>query len=47
MARQGFRVQSSRLPNKRPVKSKEKLMNIEHRTSNIERRIMYSVYFIL
>jgi hypothetical protein len=30
----------------RPVKSKKKLMNIEHRTSNIERRIMYSVYFI-
>jgi len=21
-------------------------MNIEHRTSNIERRIMYSIYFI-
>jgi hypothetical protein len=30
----------------RPVKSKKKLMNIEHRTSNIERRIMYPVYFI-
>jgi hypothetical protein len=31
---------------KRPVKSNEKLMNVEHRTSNIEHRIMYSVYFI-
>ena len=29
----------------RPVKSNEKLMNVEHRTSNIEHRIMYSVYF--
>ena len=29
----------------RPVKSNKKLMNIEHRTSNIEHRIMYSVYF--
>jgi hypothetical protein len=27
----------------RPVKSKKKLMNIEHRTSNIEHRKMYSV----
>jgi len=31
---------------KRPAKSRKKLMNIEHRTSNIERRIMYSIYFI-
>ncbi|CAB1080623.1 hypothetical protein D1AOALGA4SA_8303, partial [Olavius algarvensis Delta 1 endosymbiont] len=23
----------------------KKLMNVEHRTSNIERRIMYSIYF--
>jgi hypothetical protein len=29
----------------RPVKSNEKLMNVEHRTSNIEHRIMFSVYF--
>jgi hypothetical protein len=29
----------------RPVKSNEKLMNVEHRTFNIEHRIMYSVYF--
>ena len=29
----------------RPVKSNKKLMNVEHRTSNIEYRIMYSVYF--
>jgi hypothetical protein len=28
---------------KRPVKSKKKLMNIEHRTSNVQHRIMYSV----
>jgi hypothetical protein len=28
----------------RPVKSNEKLMNVEHRTSNIEHRIMHSVY---
>jgi hypothetical protein len=33
------RFQPSRRPNKRPVKSKKKLMNIEHRTSNIERRM--------
>jgi hypothetical protein len=26
----------------RPVKSNEKLMNVEHRTFNIEHRIMYS-----
>jgi len=32
----GFRFQPSRRPKKRPVKSKKKLMNIEHRTSNIE-----------
>jgi len=24
---------------------KKKLMNVEHRTSNIERRIMHSIYF--
>ena len=29
----------------RPVKSNEKLMNVEHRTSNTEHRIMYSVYY--
>ena len=29
----------------RPVKSREKLMNVEHRTSNIERRIMWSARF--
>jgi len=29
----------------RPVKSNEKLMNVEHRTYNVEHRIMYSVYF--
>jgi len=28
-----------------PFKSNERLMNIEHRTSNIEHRIMYSIYF--
>jgi hypothetical protein len=39
----GFSAASGR---ERPVKSKKKLMNIEHRTSNIECRIMYSVYFI-
>ncbi|CAB1079329.1 hypothetical protein D1AOALGA4SA_7043 [Olavius algarvensis Delta 1 endosymbiont] len=26
----------------RPVKSNKKLMNIEHRTSNVQHRIMYS-----
>jgi hypothetical protein len=48
----GFSAASGR---ERPVKSNEKLMNAEHRTSNIERRIMYAarrellcrtVYFI-
>jgi len=28
----------------RPVKSNKKLMNIEHRTPNVQRRIMYSIY---
>jgi hypothetical protein len=32
----GFRVQNRRWLEKQPVKSKKKLMNIEHRTSNIE-----------
>jgi hypothetical protein len=27
------------------MKTNEKLMNVEHRTSNIEHRIMYSVNF--
>jgi len=31
---------------KRPVKSKKKLMNVEHRTSNIERRILMTLRFI-
>ncbi len=35
----GFRFQPSRRPKKRPVKLKKKLMNVEHRTSNIERRM--------
>jgi hypothetical protein len=30
-------------PKKRPVKLKKKLMNVEHRTSNVQHRIMYSV----
>jgi len=34
-----------RWPKKRPVKSRKKLMNVEHRTSNIERRIMCSAHF--
>ena len=38
----GFMVQRRRWPKKRPVKSNEKLMNVEHRTSNVELRIMYS-----
>ena len=29
---------------KRPVKSNKKLKNVEHRTSNIQHRIMYSAY---
>jgi hypothetical protein len=33
---QRFRVQRRRRPEKRPVKSKKKLMNIEHPTSNVE-----------
>jgi len=32
----GFKVQPSRRPKKRPVKSKKKLMNIERPTSNVE-----------
>jgi hypothetical protein len=42
-----FGVQGSAQPLvvERPVKSKKKLMNIEHRTFNIEHRIMNSVYF--
>jgi hypothetical protein len=36
-----------RWPEQRPVKSNEKLMNVEHRTSNVQHRIMYSVYFII
>jgi hypothetical protein len=43
---QGFRVQPSRRPKNRPVKSKKKLMNIEHRTLNVQHRIMNSVNFI-
>jgi hypothetical protein len=35
-----------RWPEQRPVSSRKKLKNIEHRTFNIEHRIMYSVYFI-
>jgi hypothetical protein len=35
-------VRSAAAGRERPVQSKKKLMNIEHRTSNIERRIMYS-----
>ena len=31
-------------PEQRPGKSKKKLMNVEHRTSNVEHRIMNSVY---
>jgi len=39
----GFQVSGvSRRLNKQPVKSKKKRMNVEHRTSNIEHRIMYS-----
>ena len=41
----GVSVQRRRRPKRRPVKSNRILMNIEHRTSNIERRIMYSVNF--
>ena len=33
-----------RWPERRPDKSKKKLMNVEHRTSNVEHRIMNSVY---
>jgi hypothetical protein len=33
------RYKHRRRPKKRPVKSKKKLMNVEHRTSNIERRM--------
>jgi hypothetical protein len=32
-------------PEQRPVKSRKKLMNVEHRTSNIEHRIMCSARF--
>jgi hypothetical protein len=41
-----FQCSAQPLVAERPVKSKKKLMNIEHRTSNIEHRIMYFVYFI-
>ena len=34
-----FQIQPSRWPEKRPLWSGKKLMNVEHRTSNIERRI--------
>jgi len=40
------RLQPRRRPEKRSVKSKEKIMNIEHRTSNIERRILMTLRFI-
>jgi len=44
----GFRCQPRRRPKKRPVKSKKKLMNIEHRTSNIERRMNeFCLFFLL
>jgi len=42
----GFRCHCFRRPKKRLVWSEKRLMNVEHRTSNIERRIMYSVYLI-
>ncbi|CAB1081696.1 hypothetical protein D1AOALGA4SA_9342 [Olavius algarvensis Delta 1 endosymbiont] len=43
----GFWVQPSRWPNQRPVKSRKKLMNVEHRTLNIERPIMMALCFVV
>ncbi|CAB1077293.1 hypothetical protein D1AOALGA4SA_5084 [Olavius algarvensis Delta 1 endosymbiont] len=40
-----FHKSGSRWPRASSLIKDKKLMNVEHRTSNIERRIMYSIYF--
>ena len=40
------RYKRRRWPKKRPVKSNKKLMNVEHRTLNVQHRIRYFICLI-